>query len=229
MDPGPQLLHPVLFGKRKVTMDELFRRALYGIAGELQVLAFQRDISQIYEADLRSATQRALQLRRASPVNVEAPVCPKTWKAGGIDIAVRALKKTGYEALAELKVWQDPNKINEALWDAWKMASAYKEGLAPYVYLIAAGPREYWESGKKLVQLWANRAWNTRELWDEFFSVMAKWVSGNKGPSELPAGMKTTLIGSIPVQLFEADPWFLRCTRIQTTPGPGFVVPTSEL
>jgi len=216
-------------GLKAPSMDELFRRALYGIAGELQVIAFEGDINGIYEADLRSATRRALQMLRTSPVVPEKSVPLKDWKkVGATDIAVQKGKGAGYEALAELKVWRSLDKIDEALWDAWKLASAYKEGLAPHVYLIAFGPSAYWESDKKLIGLWTDRTWNTRELWEEFSSLMAQWMAGKKGPLVLPAGMKTTLIGSVTVQHSKAEPWLLCCTRIQTTPGRAFVVPASE-
>jgi hypothetical protein len=212
-----------------VAMDERFHRALFAIAGEMQVLAFEVGIDRIYEADLRSATRRALQLRSATPVVPEAPLKLKEWNVGAADIAV--LKKgTGFEALAELKVWRKPDKINEALWDAWKLASAYTENLAPCVYLIALGPSACWRSGNPLIGFWDNCTWNSRELWQKFSSVMAPWVSEKKGPSKLPAGMKTTPIGSaVPVQLFENEPWLLRCSRITTTTGRAFTVPLSEV
>jgi hypothetical protein len=205
-------------------MDDTYRSALYGIAGELQVLAFEGGIEHIFEADLRSATRRALQLCRAGLVVPEAKVHLKDWKkVGRADIAVK--KGTRYKSLAELKVWRVVDKIDEAIWDAWKLASAYKESLAPYVYLIAFGPTEHWQSGHKLLGLWTDRTWNTRELWEEWSSVMVQWMADDKGPSVLPAGMKTTLIGSIPVQHSAGDPWLLGCTRITTTPGPAFSVP----
>jgi len=202
-------------------MDEFFRRAMFGIAGELQVLAFEGGINHIYEADLRSATRRALQIGRPTPVVPESPLRLNDWRnVGAADIAVRK-KGEGREALAELKVWRSVDKINEALWDAWKLASAYKDSIALNVYLIAFARKEHWESGNKLIGLWDDRTWNSRELWEEFSFVMAS----AKRPLSLPAGMRTTRIASVPVQHAEGEPWELRCSRVRTTSGPAFVVP----
>lgn len=104
-------------------MDKVFEQATVGIAGALQVLAFESGITSIYEADLRAATRRAVQTHLAQKVVVEAPVKLARWKVGAADIAVRKAKGAGYGAIAELKLWKDIAKIDETIWDAWKLAS----------------------------------------------------------------------------------------------------------
>jgi hypothetical protein len=53
-------------------MDESFRRALFGAAGELQVAAHEVGVMRVAEADLRAAVRRSLQLLLGARVDPEA-------------------------------------------------------------------------------------------------------------------------------------------------------------
>jgi len=106
-------------------MNDGFERALFGVAGELQVLAFESGIEQLYEADLRAATRRALHIELGRTVVPEASLKLGSWKGtGDVDIAVHNARGEGYEAIAELKLWRSKKKVDEALWDVWKLGSA---------------------------------------------------------------------------------------------------------
>jgi hypothetical protein len=208
-------------------MDDVFRRALFGIAAELQLLAFEADAESLYEADLRSASRRALQMHIAQKVVIEAHVTPLTWKpgTGRFDIGIRKRSGTGFDALAELKLWKGKGKSVEAAWDAWKLASAYKQPVAWHVYLIAAGPAEHWEEGLPGTEFMAAGSWSAAESWRRYEKAFQQWSTANAGPLELPAGLKTELIGTLPIQIVASEPWRLTCTRVKTTPGPGWKVP----
>src|SRR4051794_9909918 len=111
-------------------VDELVRRSALGIAGAMQMLAFEAGAPErLYEADLRSTTRRMLQLHHKNPVAAEVSVKPAGWKSvGGVDVAVYGAKQTSaFDAVLELK-WGA--SIDETLWDAWKLAALYKEGRA---------------------------------------------------------------------------------------------------
>lgn len=205
-------------------MDKVFEQATVGIAGALQVLAFESGITSIYEADLRAATRRAVQTHLAQKVVVEAPVKLARWKVGAADIAVRKAKGAGYGAIAELKLWKDIAKIDETIWDAWKLASAYKEFVAGFTHLIAVGPSSAWQSGRPLLELWEPGTWSTKTLWQAHSALMRGWMTTG-GPHALPAGLKTSLIGRVPIHVTRGEDWEIRCSRVTTTPGPAFAVP----
>jgi hypothetical protein len=204
-------------------VDSIVARALPGIAGTMQVLAFETGIERTYEADLRAATRRPLQAHMANAVIPEASLPLSLWpKVGTFDVAVRTAKGKGIEALFELKWCHEVKKMSEALWDAWKLATAYKASLAPFVYLIAGAPLHFWQSDHPFVEFWTDAKWPTSSLWSTYGNAGYGFGTG-KGPTELPAGMKTRRIGALPVHLDRRPDWELRCARITTTPGRSFV------
>jgi len=200
------------------------RRALYGIAGELQVLAYEADISSLYESDLRAATRRNLQIHIAKRVIAEAQVKPASWKGvGGVDIAIKSASGKGYDALLELKLWKDKGKMDESVWDAWKLASAYKESLAPHVYLVAAGGESLWNSDSAMLVYWGDEKVLAGDSWTSHQSAWKQYVSKKAGPMQLPAGLRGTPIGRVPIHSPEGEDWLLVCSKITTTPGPAFM------
>ena len=199
-------------------MDDAIRHALYGIAGELQVRAFEADIRDLYEADLRAATRRAVHLATGRKVVVEAKVALRTWKAGtgGVDVGVVSAKASTFDALIEVKWWRSASKAIETIWDAWKLASAYKEGLAGAAFLVSGAPRATWDGSSRGVQLWNDGTWKTREWWT---ADVIGGIGKRAGPVELPPGIRTRLVGDVPIHVFGREPWALRCIRVTTTPG----------
>jgi hypothetical protein len=191
----------------------------------MQALAFETGIDRTYEADLRAATRRALQTHLANAVIPEASVPLSAWpKVGTFDVAVRTAKGKGFEALFELKWCHEQKKMSEALWDAWKLATAYKANLAPFVYLVAGAPLGLWESGHPFIEFWSDGKWSASDLWTTYGNAGYGFAEG-KGPTELPAGMKSKTIGTVPVHLDGPSDWALRCARITTTPGRVFSIP----
>lgn len=208
-------------------MDEVFERATYGIAAELQTLAFEGDVAFLYESDLRSAARRALQMHVSHPVVLEASATPSSWKpkTGRCDVAIRNKSADGFDALAELKLWKSEEKADEAVWDAWKLGSAYKESIAPNVYLIAAGPRTYWDGPRLAVTFWDDMDWKPAASWEAYAKWWKTWVTPTSGPLQLPAGIRTRRVAAVPVHLFRTEPWEVRCSRVTTTPGPAWTPP----
>jgi len=207
-------------------MDEVFRHALYGIAAELQLLAFEADADSLYEADLRSATRRALQIHLGQKVVIEAKASLPNWKAktGRFDIGVRKQSGNGYDALAELKLWRDKGKSAEAAWDAWKLASAYRHELAWNVYLIAAGKESLWGEYPG-TELFSDGVAKAAESWSRYQAWFDQWTTPTSGPINLPAGLKTHALERIPIHVADGEPWLVACARVTTTPGPPWAVP----
>jgi hypothetical protein len=202
-------------------VDDVVRRAAFGIAGEMQVLAFEAGgPRRVYEADLRSATRRMLQMHHKNRVLVEVSLKPAGWKAvGGVDIAVAGAKATSaFDALFELK-WG--GKVEETLWDAWKLAALYKEGRAYGVYLVSGAPAGNWDSTKPLTCLWRAGTYRSPELW--VIAGSARW--GEKlGPRAVPAGVRVKEIATVPVHTEDKVPWELRVVRLTTTPGQEWTI-----
>ena len=126
-------------------MDLALRRALVGIAGQLQVLAFESGIDQLYEADLRATVRRALHIQLGREVIPEAELELVSWRkrTGRVDIGVLTATGKRYEAIAELKLWKPPkeDQVDWAIWDAWKLGSAYKEGPVPSAHISSRSGR----------------------------------------------------------------------------------------
>jgi hypothetical protein len=128
-------------------MDDSFRRALFGAAGELQVAAHEVGVMRVAEADLRAAVRRSLQLLLGARVDPEARLKLVHWpgRLGAADIGVRESPRSSrYTALAECK-WCREDKLYEALWDLLKLALASRELELESAYLIVAAPRSMWE------------------------------------------------------------------------------------
>jgi hypothetical protein len=128
-------------------MDESFRKALFGAAGELQVAAHEVGVMRVAEADLRAAVRRSLQLLLGARVDPEARLKLVHWpgRLGAADIGVRESPRSSrYTALAECK-WCREDKLYEALWDLLKLALASRELELESAYLIVAAPRSMWE------------------------------------------------------------------------------------
>lgn len=195
-------------------MDAQIQRALYGIAATVQLLAFESNISEVYEADLRAAARRSLLLATKRRVIPEAKVSIPTWlNIGRVDLAVRSATGSGWDALVELKVWKTPAKAFETGWDAWKLACAYKAGLAWRVYLIAAGPMSIWDGDLPGIAYWSGGGWKAAQAWPE----IAAWSSSK--PTELPAGIKTHPLKPVPIHVPRGEDWRAGAIRITTMPG----------
>lgn len=195
-------------------MDAGLQRALYGVAAELQLLAFESDITQIYEADLRAAMRRSLHVATGRRVVPEAKIAIPTWpRAGTVDIAVRSAKGSGWDALVELKVWKQPSKIFETGWDAWKLASAYKANIGWRAYLVAAGPESIWRGEAPGLAYWKGLTLRAPDAWAE----IASWPSTK--PTELPAGIKTHSLDPVAIHTPRGEDWRVGAIRISTTSG----------
>ena len=181
----------------RTLMNDLVKLAAVGIAGEMQVLAFEAGgPSRVYEADLRSTTRRMIQLHHKNRVAAEVSVKPTGWKAiGGVDIAVYGAKaSSAFDGLFELK-WG--GKVEESLWDAWKLAALYKEGRTWNAYLVSGAPLSTWSEAKPLARLWSSGAHRSAELWS--VAGTARW-GPNIGPNTVPAGVRIHEIAAVPIR-----------------------------
>jgi hypothetical protein len=199
-------------------MDLLLRRALVGTAGALQLLASELGVKQLREFDLKAALRRCLQVQVQGPVDAElsgsAPVGFKG--VSTVDLVVPSPRSPMWRAALELKWWSGKNKVAECLWDAFKIASLYRQGRTESGYLVAAGPESLW--AEPLAALFTEaRVWQTRQLRADFPGAYREILV--KGPPDLPAGIRTVPIEEVPIHLAGGPPWLLRAVRVSTTSG----------
>ncbi|MDX6627800.1 MAG: hypothetical protein QOH00_46 [Gaiellales bacterium] len=136
--------------------------------------------------------------------------------AGNTDIAVA--REGGFSAAIELKWWSDPsNQVDDALWDAVKVATFVREDVADAGYLIAAGSDSTWDSEMRLLMFCQRGEWPLAEIrqGQTYFQNM---FSASKGPLTLPIGLRTEPAGEPVAIQTETGPWSLRCCRVWPLP-----------
>jgi hypothetical protein len=136
------------------TLDETLTRALFAVAGELQITmasvpARAAGTGQIgaRESDLQRALCRALQAQLGSVASVEGPLPPAVkehWsgRLGRADV-VASLDSTN--VYFETKLCAD-DKLYEAVWDLLKLALLTTLPEPAVGYLVYAAPEAGWKS-----------------------------------------------------------------------------------
>jgi hypothetical protein len=192
-------------------IDQALSRALIGVAAALQLeLLDAEDPARVFEADLRSAVRRHLnrQLDTGFIAQAEVSIGKSIFRAAG------ATDESGdsYPAAIELKCRADAsNRIDDALWDAVKMATFVREGVAGY--LIAAGAATTWVGKNPLLRFWEGGEWLLAEI-QQLKPYYQKVFGESKGPSVLPAGLRSAPIG-VPVAIHTIrEVWSVRSCRI---------------
>lgn len=207
-------------------MEELFSGALFAAAGELQVLAFEVGIDRTYEADLRAALRRAVQMG-AGALDVGLRVEPEVdtqladWPGvGKADLGVRGAADDGYRALAELKWCRDDGQIEECLWDLAKMALARRVAGADTALLAVGGPARLWEPGRRCAELFGAGSWDTRDLLAARYESSWRYcLKGSRArPTRLPARIDTNPLNAVPIHLPGAD-WLLQLLAVDAPGG----------
>ena len=119
-------------------IDDALALALCGVAADLHLEILDvGDPAKVYEADLRTAVRRHLNRQLPSGSNAQAEVFigkEHIRGAGTTDVVVT--RDNDVTAAIELKWWRDPsNQTDDALWDAVKVATFVREGVADAGYL----------------------------------------------------------------------------------------------
>lgn len=175
----------------------------------------------LHERDLEVAFAAALAIAEPSATveRQHLPAVP-TWPAGGVfDVSV--LRADGGRALFELKWWgASPAKRYETLWDACKLASAVRHGLAAEAYLVAGAPAAVWWPGDELTELYETGEHDVETL---CAISTTYWTSPAHDETVVPALLRTTRIAGVPLERGETR-YELRCSAV--VPGEGdFKVP----
>ena len=136
------------------TLDETLTRALFAVAGELQITmasvpARASETGQIgvRESELQRALCRALQAQLGSVASIEGPLPPTVkehWsgRLGRADVVAR-LDST--DVYFETKLCAD-DKLYEAVWDLLKLALLTALSEPTVGYLVYAAPEAGWKS-----------------------------------------------------------------------------------
>jgi hypothetical protein len=216
----------VLGGEPQSRMDRVCQSALYGAAGDLQVLAFEVGTAATYEPDMRSALRRALQVSLGlHPVDGAAGARVKPeMKAelddfpsvGAFDLAIESQGGGGpYLAVFELKWCRGPNDVWMCLWDVAKTGLAAATGRANAGYVIAGAPVEEWERRPLVAPLFDGVEFRPARVNEEYEKPWAFLLTGAKKarPRRLPSKITTQPLGAVRVQAQESY-WELRAVRV---------------
>lgn len=140
----------------------------------------------------------------------------KFWPGvGPVDLV---LETAASQPLALLEVkWM---ALENCAWDMAKLALALHEGVAETAYLIAGAPQEMWDEGDRGAQLFDARSWRADTLLDRFEGEFGFWRNDVKThPRMLPCWWTVTDESYVPA-VIDAEPWELRCVRIEIEDPP---------
>jgi hypothetical protein len=200
--------------------DAVFPRALLGVAAELQLdLLEARDPAKVYESDLRRAVRRHVdrELPPSWTAQVEVAIGKNHVRgAGTTDVVV--LRENVPAIAIELKWWADAvNRIDDALWDAVKLATFVREGVIEAGYLIAAGRVSTWRGANPLLSLWEGFDAPLAEMQcrKPYYQTRFDDV---RGPRVMPSHLRTEPIGvAVSIHTVDED-WLVRCCRVWPNP-----------
>jgi hypothetical protein len=221
-------------GETVSTLDEVLARALFAVAGELQITmasvpARASETGQIgvRESDLQRALCRALQAQLGSVASIESPLPPAVkehWsgRLGRADV-VAHLDST--EAYFETKLCAT-DKLYEAVWDLLKLAllTALPEPAAGY--LVYAAPEAGWEpKTDRPTAIFEDGRTGAVELLRDRYANPWRWcLDGTKTarPTRLPAHVATERVGSARIGTPNGA-WEVRCVRVKGEIRDGWV------
>ncbi len=215
-------------------LDETLARALFAVAGELQITmpsvpARAPTAGQIgvRESDLQRALCRALQAQLGSVASIEGPLPPAVkehWsgRLGRADV-VASLDSTS--VYLETKLCAD-DKLYEAVWDLLKLALLTALSEPAVGYLVYAAPEAGWKSKTdRPTALFEDGATGVVELLGDYCTNPWRWcLDGTKTarPTSLPARVATVRVGSAAIGT-PGGAWEVRCVRVQGDAGDGWV------
>jgi hypothetical protein len=216
------------------TLDETLTRALFAVAGELQITmasvparASATGQVGVRESDLQRALCRAIQAQLGSVASIEGPLPPAVkehWsgRLGRADVVAR-LDST--EVYIETKLcWDD--KLYEAIWDLLKLALLTALSEPAVGYLVYAAPEAGWKSKTdRPTAIFENGGTGVAELLRSRCTNPWKWcLDGTKTarPTSLPARVATKRVGNVAIGT-PGGAWEVRCVRVQGDASDGWV------
>jgi hypothetical protein len=212
--------------------DETVKRALLGVAGDLQGTMASTPAwaggAGVRESDLQRAVCNALQAQLGAVACIEGPLPPgvkECWAGwlGRVDVLAKPDDST--EAYIETKLCVT-DVLYEAVWDALKLALVTALSESASGYLIYAAPQAGWTPREdRPVEIFEEGTVGVFELLRERHPNAWSWcLSGTKTtrPLNLPAGLAVTSIGNAVVHAADAD-WELRCIRVHGDATDGWI------
>jgi hypothetical protein len=216
------------------TLDETLTRALFAVAGELQITmasvpARASETGQIgvRESDLQRALCRALQAQLGSVASIEGPLPPAVkehWsgRLGRADV-VASLDSTN--VYFETKLCAD-DKLYEAVWDLLKLALLTALSEPAVGYLVYAAPEAGWNAKTdRPTAIFDDGRTGVVELLCDRCANPWRWcLDGTKTarPTSLPAHVATERIGRVRVGTPNGA-WEVRCVRVKGDISDGWV------
>lgn len=216
------------------TLDETLTRALFAVAGELQITMASVPLRApepgqigVRESDLQRALCRALQAQLGSVASIEGPLPPgvkERWsgRLGRADVVASLDSANVY---FETKLCAD-DKLYEAVWDLLKLALLTALPGPAIGYLVYAAPEAGWTSKPdRPTALFEDGATGVFELLGESCTNPWRWcLDGTKTarPTSLPAHLVTERVGSVIIGTPDGA-WELRCVRVQGDASEGWV------
>ena len=196
-------------------IDRTIAHALIGVAAEMQVEVLDTgDPTRVYESDMRSSMRRHLnrRLSHGMTARAEAGIGKEHFLRGGsTDIAV--FREDECLAVIELKWWSDPsNQVDEALWDAVKVATYVRERVARAGYLISAGADQTWTGTNPLLRFWVGGEWPLAEI-QALKPYYTRIFEGEAGPVVPLTSLRAEPVRAVPIHTVAGD-WSLRCCRV---------------
>jgi hypothetical protein len=191
------------------TLDETLARALFAVAGELQITmasvpvrASETGQIGVRESDLQRALCRALQAQLGSVASIEGPLPPAVkehWsgRLGRADV-VAHLDST--EAYFETKLCAT-DKLYEAVWDVLKLALITALSEPAVGYLVYAAPEAGWEPRTdRPTAIFEDGRTGAVELLCDRYTNPWRWCldgTTTARPISLPAHVATKRVGSV--------------------------------
>jgi hypothetical protein len=216
-------------------MDGVLRRALAGVAGELQLTmaslpgwAAAEGASGVRSSDLQRALCNGVQAQLGAVACVEAPLpegskeCWAGW-LGRVDVLARGQELP--DSYFETQLC-GVDKLHESLWDALKLALFTALDPSRRGYLLYAAPETAWaRDAQHPGALFEDGSIEVPELLRGRYPELWEWcLEGTRTtrPLTLPLRLRSARIASAPLRAPALD-WELRCTRIEGDTSEGWV------
>ena len=125
----------------------------------------------------------------------------------------------GTRIFLELKCGID---LSACVWDAVKLATGVLGGNAESGYMLAAAPRDRWQSAARGTELFATARWETagpaiRHAYRDWWRL---WEKEGHIPGQVPSRFETIALGSFPF-VVEGVHWDVRLARV--VPGSRWI------
>jgi ADP-ribosylglycohydrolase len=207
-----------------VDIDERIATALPNIAAGLAAEAAAVGLDHLTEEPVfnRIVTTAMDAVFAGEAASAHATLPISNWKPspGGVDVVV---KKTdaGLRVVGELKWCWSKHELGWTLWDIYKLVAVKEQYRADSAYAIVGAPASYWVDEQiDCCALFTSDTWDSREVFTRYWRAWWDLLRGGTArPLSVPSKLRTTLVGSAPVDVSPA--WTLRALRVESSESAG--------